>query len=56
MQERGPVFVTVFNPLAMVIIVIFGSFILAEKLNFGRYISLFFDQLLKRSHVSFSLF
>ncbi|KAK1415589.1 hypothetical protein QVD17_31372 [Tagetes erecta] len=35
MQERGPVFVTAFNPLAMVIIVILGSFVLAEKLNLG---------------------
>ncbi|MFS7961464.1 hypothetical protein Hanom_Chr08g00715351 [Helianthus anomalus] len=39
MQERGPVFVTAFNPLGMVIITILGSFILAEKLNMGRYIS-----------------
>ncbi|KAJ0538419.1 hypothetical protein HanRHA438_Chr08g0344011 [Helianthus annuus] len=39
MQERGPVFVTAFNPLGMVIIAILGSSILAEKLNMGRYIS-----------------
>ncbi|KAI7749776.1 hypothetical protein M8C21_012134 [Ambrosia artemisiifolia] len=36
MQERGPVFVTAFNPLGMVIIAVLGSFILAEKLNLGR--------------------
>ncbi|KAF5794829.1 putative EamA domain-containing protein [Helianthus annuus] len=35
MQERGPVFVTAFNPLGMVIIAILGSSILAEKLNMG---------------------
>ncbi|KAI3731081.1 hypothetical protein L1987_62264 [Smallanthus sonchifolius] len=35
MQERGPVFVTAFNPLAMVIIAILGSCILAETLNLG---------------------
>ncbi|XP_076888472.1 WAT1-related protein At2g39510-like isoform X1 [Bidens hawaiensis] len=35
MQERGPVFVTAFNPLGMVIIAILGSSILAEKLNLG---------------------
>ncbi|XP_076888474.1 WAT1-related protein At2g39510-like [Bidens hawaiensis] len=34
-RERGPVFVTAFNPLAMVIIAVFGSFILGEKLNLG---------------------
>ncbi|KVI04946.1 Drug/metabolite transporter [Cynara cardunculus var. scolymus] len=33
--ERGPVFVTAFNPLAMVIIAIMGSSVLAEKLNLG---------------------
>nr|XP_043612026.1 WAT1-related protein At2g39510-like [Erigeron canadensis] len=35
MQERGPVFVTAFNPLGMVIIAIMGSCILFEKLNLG---------------------
>ncbi|KAL4575121.1 hypothetical protein LXL04_021962 [Taraxacum kok-saghyz] len=35
MQQRGPVFVTAFNPLGMVIIAILGSCILAEKLNLG---------------------
>ncbi|KAM3736811.1 hypothetical protein ACB098_09G009400 [Castanea mollissima] len=36
MQERGPVFVTAFNPLCMVIVAIMGSFVLAEKLYLGR--------------------
>ncbi|KAK9064146.1 hypothetical protein SSX86_018018 [Deinandra increscens subsp. villosa] len=35
MQERGPVFVTAFNPLGMIIVAIMGSFILAEKLYLG---------------------
>ncbi|KAL7590753.1 WAT1-related protein At2g39510 [Lactuca sativa] len=35
MQERGPVFVTAFSPLGMVIIAILGSSILAENLNLG---------------------
>ncbi|KAI7751915.1 hypothetical protein M8C21_001926 [Ambrosia artemisiifolia] len=34
-SERGPVFVTAFNPLGMVIIAILGSSIFAEKLNMG---------------------
>jgi drug/metabolite transporter (DMT)-like permease len=36
MQVRGPVFVTAFNPLCMVIVAIMGSFILAEQLYLGR--------------------
>lgn len=36
MQERGPVFVTAFNPLGMVIVSILGSLFLAEKLRLGR--------------------
>ncbi|KAI3517330.1 hypothetical protein L1887_16544 [Cichorium endivia] len=35
MHERGPVFVTAFNPLGMIIIAILGSSILSEKLNLG---------------------
>ncbi|XP_071736244.1 WAT1-related protein At2g39510-like [Rutidosis leptorrhynchoides] len=35
-KERGPVFVTAFNLLANVIIVILGSFVLSEQLNLGR--------------------
>lgn len=41
MRERGPVFVTAFNPLSMVIVAILGSFMLAEQLVLGRYIPLF---------------
>ncbi|XP_059290300.1 WAT1-related protein At2g39510-like [Lycium ferocissimum] len=36
MKEKGPVFVTAFNPLNMVIVAILGSFILSEQLNLGR--------------------
>ncbi|KAK1415585.1 hypothetical protein QVD17_31368 [Tagetes erecta] len=35
MQERGPVFVTSFNPIGMVIVAILGSLFLAEKLTLG---------------------
>lgn len=37
MKVRGPVFVTAFNPLSMVIVAIMGSFILGEQLFLGRY-------------------
>ncbi|KAM7514871.1 hypothetical protein LguiA_004454 [Lonicera macranthoides] len=37
MKTRGPVFVTAFNPLCMIIVAILGSIILAEKLRLGRY-------------------
>ncbi|KAK4772873.1 hypothetical protein SAY87_027892 [Trapa incisa] len=36
MKERGPVFVTAFSPLGMVIVAVMGSFILAEQLFMGR--------------------
>ncbi|OIS97584.1 PREDICTED: WAT1-related protein At2g39510-like [Nicotiana attenuata] len=36
MNVKGPVFVTAFNPLNMVIVAILGSFILSEQLNLGR--------------------
>ncbi|XP_031117624.1 WAT1-related protein At2g39510-like isoform X1 [Ipomoea triloba] len=36
MKEKGPVFVTAFNPLCMVIVAIIGSFVLSEKLYLGR--------------------
>ncbi|XP_042753240.1 WAT1-related protein At2g39510 isoform X2 [Lactuca sativa] len=36
MRDRGPVFVTAFNPLSMVIISILESSFLAEKLNLGN--------------------
>ncbi|GLT95685.1 hypothetical protein SLE2022_133530 [Rubroshorea leprosula] len=35
MQKRGPVFVTAFSPLMMIIVSIMGSFILAEKIYLG---------------------
>ncbi|XP_044507230.1 WAT1-related protein At2g39510-like [Mangifera indica] len=36
MKNRGPVFVTSFNPLGMVLVTIFSSFFLAERLFLGR--------------------
>ncbi|CAA0836433.1 WAT1-related protein [Striga hermonthica] len=36
MKERGPVFVTAFSPLSMVIVAILSSFILAEQMYLGR--------------------
>lgn len=36
MKERGPVFVTAFNPLCMVIVAVLGSLILAEEICLGR--------------------
>ncbi|EOY18238.1 Nodulin MtN21 /EamA-like transporter family protein [Theobroma cacao] len=38
MKARGPVFVTAFNPLTMVIVAILGSFVLSEVLYSGRVI------------------
>ncbi|XP_074275545.1 WAT1-related protein At2g37460 [Silene latifolia] len=38
MRERGPVFVTAFNPLCMVIVAILSTFIMAEKMYLGRII------------------
>ncbi|CAL5417390.1 unnamed protein product [Camellia sinensis] len=38
MKTRGPVFVTAFNPLCMIIVAVLGSIILAEKLHLGTYI------------------
>ncbi|KAK6933217.1 EamA domain [Dillenia turbinata] len=38
MKEKGPVFVTTFNPLNMVIVTILGFFILSERLYLGRII------------------
>nr|GMD48082.1 WAT1-related protein At5g07050-like [Ipomoea batatas] len=35
MQKRGPVFVTAFSPLMMIIVAIMGSFILADKIYVG---------------------
>ncbi|GER33080.1 nodulin MtN21 /EamA-like transporter family protein [Striga asiatica] len=36
MKTKGPVFVTAFNPLAMVIIAILSSFIFAEQMTVGK--------------------
>lgn len=38
MKTRGPVFVTAFSPLCMVIVAIMGSFFLAEQMFLGRVI------------------
>ena len=40
MQTRGPVFVTAFNPLCMIIVAVIGSIVLAEKLHIGAYVFL----------------
>lgn len=36
MKDRGPVFVTAFSPLSMIIVAVMGSFILAEQMYLGR--------------------
>jgi len=36
MKQKGPVFVTAFNPLSMVIVAFLGSIVLSEQLNLGR--------------------
>ncbi|XP_019151402.1 PREDICTED: WAT1-related protein At2g39510-like [Ipomoea nil] len=36
MNEKGPFFVTAFNPLSMIMVAIVGSFMLAEQLDFGK--------------------
>ncbi|KDP29854.1 hypothetical protein JCGZ_18429 [Jatropha curcas] len=38
MKAKGPVFVTAFNPLSMVIVTILGSFVLSEIMYLGRII------------------
>ncbi|XP_030440432.2 WAT1-related protein At2g37460-like [Syzygium oleosum] len=38
MKDRGPVFVTAFNPLSMVIVAVLSTFMLAEQLTLGRII------------------
>lgn len=40
MQSRGPVFVTSFNPLCMIIVTALGSFLLGEHLYLGRYLTI----------------
>uniref|UniRef100_A0A0A9G9N8 WAT1-related protein n=1 Tax=Arundo donax TaxID=35708 RepID=A0A0A9G9N8_ARUDO len=37
-KERGPVFVTAFSPLCMIIVTVLGSFILSEVITLGRLI------------------
>lgn len=39
MKDRGPVFVTAFNPLCMIIVAIMGSFLLSEIMYLGRCLS-----------------
>ncbi|KAK1399941.1 hypothetical protein POM88_009804 [Heracleum sosnowskyi] len=41
MKERGPVFVTAFSPLNMIIVAVLGSFILAEQIFLGGVIGAF---------------
>ncbi|XP_010916579.1 WAT1-related protein At1g21890 [Elaeis guineensis] len=38
MKERGPVFVTAFNPLCMIIVAVLGSIVLGEEITVGRVI------------------
>lgn len=38
MKEQGPVFVTAFSPLAMIITAALAAIILAEQVHLGRYI------------------
>ncbi|ONK75699.1 uncharacterized protein A4U43_C03F19610 [Asparagus officinalis] len=38
MKERGPVFVTAFNPMCMIIVAVMGSIILAEDITLGTVI------------------
>lgn len=37
-KERGPVFVTAFSPLCMILVTVLGSFILSEVITLGRVI------------------
>lgn len=53
MKDRGPVFVTAFSPLSMVIVAVMSSFILAEQMTLGRYLSkhtLNYKQLFKKGN------
>lgn len=40
MKERGPVFVTAFSPLSMIIVAVMSSFMLAEIMYLGRFASM----------------
>ncbi|KAB2628480.1 WAT1-related protein [Pyrus ussuriensis x Pyrus communis] len=35
---RGPLFVSIFNPLMLMLVIIVGSLVLDEKLHLGRYV------------------
>lgn len=35
---RGPLFVSIFNPLMLVLVALAGSMVLDEKLHLGRYV------------------
>lgn len=35
-EEKGPVFVTMFNPLSTVLVAVLAYFVLGEKLYMGR--------------------
>jgi len=37
-RERGPVFVTSFSPLCMIITAALGSLVLAEQVHLGRFV------------------
>lgn len=37
-KDRGPVFVTAFSPLCMILVTVLGSFILSEVVTLGRYV------------------
>ncbi|GFP90334.1 wat1-related protein at2g37460 [Phtheirospermum japonicum] len=41
MKERGPVFVTAFSPLSMIIVAILSSFIMSEQMYLGRVVGAF---------------
>lgn len=41
MRARGPVFVTAFSPLNMIIVAVFGSLFLGENMNVGKVIGAF---------------
>ncbi|KAF4384956.1 hypothetical protein F8388_010554, partial [Cannabis sativa] len=47
---RGPVFVSVFNPLMLVLVAIAGSFILDEKLHLGWYVYLCLNIFVHQTH------
>lgn len=36
MEEKGPVFVTAFNPFNMIIVAVLSSFIFAEQMTVGK--------------------